>query len=127
MEPAAPELAGSYPTGITITPVDAAYYRDVCDRYSDPEEDPAAVYAETRLSRAAACEWAITGFTAQGIFNLETIFNQIADYAERMRADRKLLVDMLNDYYEMSDNAQKEIKEKLEAEPPKREKFLGIF
>lgn len=92
-EPVAPAL--SNPPIIVLTAEDARYYADVCQRYEDPAEDAQDVLSSTGLSRAAACRWAIYGFTVQGEISEEDNLNRMAAYAEAMRAYAEQLRGMI--------------------------------
>lgn len=88
-EPAAPSLAS--PTVIVITSEDAEYYSEVCDRYQAGDSNEQDIAAETGLTRGASCDWAIYGHTVQDEITFEDTLNQMADYAERLRAYARFL------------------------------------
>jgi hypothetical protein len=78
------------------------YWNDVCDRYQDPEESPAEIMEETQLSRSAACDWAIYGFTTQGGLTLREIFNLMAGHEERNRAHIRFLERLIESLYQVT-------------------------
>lgn len=108
--PIAPDVADQLPPAITLTAKEVAYYVDVCNDYEAGEYTDEEMLADTGLTRADACKWAVFGYTVQGEITWEEILNQMAGYAERMRADRSLLVDLINNMYNVSLETQEAVK-----------------
>jgi len=90
-EPPAPSLES--PPVIVITPKDAAYYAEICERYE--EEAPDEIQVETGLSESAACAWAIYGHTVQDEITLEQQLNLLVNYAESLRLWGRLMARTL--------------------------------
>ena len=107
-EPQAPDLASQLPPTITLTPAEVAYYKVVCEAWEDgeyTEEEMADQFPG--LSRGAACDWVIKGYTIQGGLTVEDMWNQSAHYAESMRAYVKALKTQINNMYDLSKATQK--------------------
>lgn len=105
----APVLA--LPSIIVVTPVEAQYYLDACEAYEsvgqeDAEDEEELQQRYAGLSRSAACEWAIYGFSVQGWLNLESQFNEISTYTKALRARIETLENMLLDQYESAQKQQ---------------------
>lgn len=89
-----------------LTAEDARYYLDVCRRYQPPlPEDPETIKAETGLSEANACNWAVYGFTVQGEITQENNLNTMAGYIEKLRAYAQTLRETIHNLYEASQRA----------------------
>jgi len=115
--PTAPNLADQLPPVIVITPKDATYYATACEAWDsgDTEEEMHASYPG--LSRSAACDWAIYGYTVQGQLTAESILAQQATYAEQLRSYIQLLIGIIHTQQQISQDTRKSI-EALNQNPP---------
>ena len=101
----APDL--QVPTPIITTAEETSYYAEACEAISsgDYTKDELSV-AYPSLSRSNACDWAVTGFTIQGWFTLESQLVLAGTYTEQLRARISFLEGMIKDREEIA-NRQK--------------------
>ena len=68
---------------MALTANEVSYYAQVCDEYeaASPGED---IEGRTGLSRSAACDWAIFGYTVQGSFENELTVNRVVLYVRML-------------------------------------------
>ena len=88
-EPSPPVL--DPPDVIVMTPQDAEKYLEACNEYGDAGREDAYTLEEVKsrypgLTREAACNWAIYGFTVQDWLTFETQMAQVAEYVVQLRA-----------------------------------------
>lgn len=131
-EPTPPELASQLGPVIVITAQDAAYYAEACEAWGEREEDGSPTYSDEEmatlypsLSRSAACDWAIYGYTVQDNLNLENIFILQADYAERMRAYTEYLRETIERMYNLSEEVREEATKPI-PEPKRWYQFQAV-
>ena len=111
-EPTAPDLAAQLPKTVTLTPKEVAYYKEACDAWEGGEySGPEMQDAYPGLTRGAACDWAIKGYTIQDGLTVEDMWNQSARYAEEMRNYARALKQQIEHMYQLSQETQKAIKE----------------
>jgi hypothetical protein len=101
-DPVAPDLAELLPTSITVTAEESAYYSEVCEEYESGEYNDVDLQSKYLMSRSAACDWAVEGFTVQGMLTLRDIFTFQSNYAESARIQMKFLREMITAMYEAS-------------------------
>ncbi len=90
-----------------MTEKDVLYYNSVCDEYklagqADQYTEAEVLKRSNGLTRSAACDWAVYGFTVQGWLNLESQISEISTYTQSLRARIELLEGMLQDQYDAS-------------------------
>jgi hypothetical protein len=100
--PVAPNLAELLPDSIVVTPEDVQIYKEACDAWESNEYSKEEIISQYGLSRSSACDWAIFGYTVQGEITIESIENQQADYAEKLRHHINFLIETINNLYEVS-------------------------
>jgi len=111
-EPQAPDLAAQLPATVTLTPKEVEYYKEACDAWEGGEYSDLEMETEyPGLTRGAACDWAIKGYTIQDGLTVEDMWNQSARYAEEMRNYARVLKLQIEQMYQVSQETQKAIKE----------------
>lgn len=97
-DPKPPNL--DLPPVLVITAVEADYYKEVCEEFSQlAESDTAArkaLEARTEMTQGNACDWAIYGFTVQDWLTLEVKMAEIAGYVDQLRAQLQFLRELMN-------------------------------
>lgn len=108
-----PELAPFYqPNTLVITPKEVQFYQDICDDYADlngNQDQEQALYTETGLSKSAACDWAIYGFTVQDWLTFESHLVDIARYIEELKAQNRYLRQVLKDRQQLMEQHKAEL------------------
>lgn len=108
-DPQPPNL--DLPPVLVITAVEAEYYQEVCEEFSQlTESDTAARKAletSTGMTQANACNWAIYGFTVQDWLTLEVKMAEIAGYVDQLRAQLQFLRELMNKRQQVMDERTK--------------------
>ena len=82
------------PPVVVITAEEASYYKEACEAL---EADPSTDWYPG-LSRAAACEWSVIGFTAQDWLTYEVILLSQVEYIKRLKAYAEFLRKLIESY-----------------------------
>ena len=108
-DPRPPNL--DLPPVMVITAVEAEYFRETCEEFSElAESDTAArqaLEARTEMTQGNACDWAIYGFTVQDWLTLEVKMAEIAGYVDQLRAQLQFLRELMKERQRVMDERAK--------------------
>ncbi len=110
-EPVPPNL--ELPPVTVITPVEAAYFAEVCAAYEGLSDGADTTELEVRypgLTREDACSWAIYGFNVQDWLTLEIKMAEIAGYVEQLRAQIQFLEKLMESRQQVMDEHIRELR-----------------
>jgi hypothetical protein len=108
-DPQPPNL--DLPPVLVITAVEAEYYKEVCEEFSQLAESDTtarkALEVRTEMTQGNACDWAIYGFTVQDWLTLEVKMAEIAGYVDQLRAQLQFLRELMNKRQRVMDERAK--------------------
>jgi len=126
--PKAPDLASQLPKTIVVTAKEVSYFAEACDAWTSGEYTDAEMQEEYEgISRSAACDWAIYGYTVQGQLNVEGIELQQTAYADSLRAYIEALLSIIHSQVEVSQRTEEAIEQLNKVPDPPPSFFKRLF
>jgi len=109
--PVPPELTSQLPKDLVVTPADVALYTAACDAWESGEYSDDQVIADYGLTRTAACDWAIYGYTVQDSITFDGILTNMVGYINELQNHNKFLHQIIDNMYEVSQQTNESVRE----------------